>query len=179
MDIYKLKWTSLQSQIFSLLSIRAGEEFSQREIAKLLNVSPTAVANSLKMLTKEEIIIIKKIKNINLVTFNRDSHHAIDMKRAENLKNLFLAKIIDHLEVQLAGSVIVLFGSYSYGMDTNDSDIDIAVIGRKDRRLDLEKYEELLYRKINVNFYDSFKDIHTNLKNNILNGIVLKGVIEL
>ena len=48
MDIYKIKWTSLQTEIFSLLCLKAGEKLSQREIAKILEISPTAVANSIK-----------------------------------------------------------------------------------------------------------------------------------
>ena len=60
MDIYKLKWTRLQYRIFSLLCIRAGEELSQREIAQLLKVSPTAVSNALTGLEKEGLIKVKK-----------------------------------------------------------------------------------------------------------------------
>jgi len=64
-------------------------------------------------------------------------------------------------------------------LKSNASDIDIAVIGRKDKLLNLDKYEKTLNRKININFYDNWKDIHKYLKNNILNGIVLIGGIEL
>ena len=38
MDIYKLKLTMLQQEIFELLSIKAGEKLSQREIAQKLSV---------------------------------------------------------------------------------------------------------------------------------------------
>src|SRR3989344_4171277 len=62
MDIYKLKWTVLEQEIFSLLCYMAGERLSQREIAKKLKVSPTAVANSLKKLKKENMITVEKIK---------------------------------------------------------------------------------------------------------------------
>ena len=97
----------------------------------------------------------------------------------ENLKNLYTSGLSDYLEKELAGSTVILFGSYSKGEDTNTSDIDIAVIERKDKMLELEKYEKILNRKINVNFYDSWKKIHENLKNNILNGIILHGGVEL
>ena len=50
MDTYKLKFTSLEQEIFFLLCSKAGERLSQREIAKALSVSPTAVANSIKKL---------------------------------------------------------------------------------------------------------------------------------
>jgi len=177
MDIFKLNWTSLQTKIFSLLSLRAGERFSQREIAKILKVSPTAIKNSIKNL--KDFIKIEKTKTINFTSFNRENPKAIDIKRAENIKNIYLSGLSDFLEKELAGSTIIVFGSYSRGEDTNTSDIDLAVIERKDKMLKLEEYEKALNRKINVNFYDSWKKIHENLKNNILNGILLHGGIEL
>lgn len=179
MDIFKLNWTSLQTKVFSLLSLRAGERLSQREIAKILKVSPTAIKNSIKKLKDNNFIKIEKTKTINFTSFNRDNPKAIDLKRAENIKNIYLSGLSDFLEKELAGSTIILFGSYSRGEDTKTSDIDIAVIERKDKILKLEEYERALNRKINVNFYNSWKKIHENLKNNILNGILLHGSIEL
>ncbi len=179
MDIYKLNWTQLQSEIFSLLCKRAGEKLSQREIAHILNVSPTAVANSLKILKKDNLITIEKTKTINFISFNRDEHKAIELKRVENLRNIYLSCFSDYLGLELAGGTIILFGSYSKGEDTKESDIDIAVIGRKDKQIDLTKYEKELEREININFYPSFKEIHKHLKNNILNGILLVGSVEL
>jgi len=40
-------------------------------------------------------------------------------------------------------------------------------------------YEKILERKIIVNYYNSFKKIDKHLLNNILNGIILKGAIDL
>ena len=179
MHIYKLKWTALQAEIFSLLCLKAGEKLSQREIAILLKVSPTAVANAIKKLKESDLIQLEKTKTINFISFNRDGPKAIELKRVENLKNIYTSGLSDYLEVELAGATIILFGSYARGEDTNTSDIDIAPIGRKDKILHLEEYEKILNRKINVNFYNSWKDIHKHLKNNILNGIVLHGSVEL
>ncbi len=179
MDICKVKWTTLQARIFSLLCLRAGEKLSQREIAKLLQVSPTAIANSMKKLRDSNLVRVEKTKTINFVSFNRDEPKAIELKRAENLKSIYVSGLSECLERELAGGTIILFGSYSLGEDTNASDIDIAVIERKDKLLHLEKYEEILNRKINVNFYSSWKDINQHLRNNILNGIVLQGSVEL
>ena len=177
MDTYKLKWTRLQTEIFSLLCKRAGEKLSQREIAKILKVSPTAVGNSVKKL--KELVKIEKTKTINFISFNRDELKAIELKRVENLKSVYLSGLLNYLESELAGSTILLFGSYSLGEDTITSDIDIAVIGRKDKMLELEEYEKTLNRKININFYDSWKNMHEHLRNNILNGILLQGGVEL
>lgn len=179
MDIYKLNLTILEQEIFSLLCIRAGEKLSQREVAKILNVSPTAVSNSIKKLKDSNLIKIEKTKTINFISFNRDEQRAIELKRVENLKNLYISGLSDYLEKELAGAIVILFGSYAKGEDTNTSDIDIAVVERKDKMIELEKYEKILNRRININFYDSWKSINTHLKNNILNGIILHGGVEL
>lgn len=179
MDISKVNFTGLELKIFSLLCIKAGEELSQREIAQILKVSPTAVMNSIKKLKETSLINLKKTKTINFISFNRDNKRAIELKRVENLKNIYISELFDYLETALAGSTIILFGSYSKGEDTNSSDIDLAIIGRKDKILNLEKYEKTLNRKININFYDNWNNIHKHLKNNILNGIVLVGGVEL
>lgn len=179
MDTYELNFTILEQRIFSLLCLRAGERLSQREIAIILKVSPTAVSNSIKNLKENNLIKLEKTKTINFISFNSDGQRATELKRVENLKNIYLSGLSDYLEQDLPGGTIILFGSYSRGEDTNTSDIDIAVIERKDKMLEFEKYEKLLNRKINVNFYNSWKDIHTHLKNNILNGILLHGCVEL
>ena len=179
MDIYKHKLTQLQEEIFSLLCLCAGEKMSQREIAKKLRVSPTAISNSLNLLVEEKLIKIEKMKTINFVSFNRDEEKSISLKRVENIKNIYNSKILDYLERELPGGTVILFGSYSRGEDMNSSDIDIAIIGRKDKILNLDKFENILNRKININFYDSWKKIGIHLKNNILNGIVFIGGVEL
>ncbi len=162
-----------------MICARAGEKLSQREIAILLNVSPTAVAKSIKNLEDNHLIKIEKTKTANLVFFNRDEKKAIESKRVENLKNIYFSGLSDYLETALAGGTMLLFGSYSKGEDTNTSDIDIAVIGRKSKILELKEYEKILNRRININFYNSWKEIHKHLRNNILNGILLHGSIEI
>jgi len=179
MDINKIMFTKLEQEIFSMLCIQAGKKLSQREIAKILEVSPTAVANSLKKLKKYNLVKIEATKTINFVSFNRDEQKAIELKRCENLKNIYISKLNSYLEEELPGGTIILFGSYSKGEDIYTSDIDLAVIERKDKMLKLEKYENALGKKININFYNSWKEIHKHLKNNILNGILLQGSIEL
>ncbi len=179
MDIYKLNFTILELELFSFLSLRAGEEFSQRELAKILRASPTAVSSAVKKLEKKGLIKLKKTKTINFISFNRDNPEAIQRKMIENLKNIHTANLVSFLEEKFPGATIILFGSYSKGEDTKDSDIDIAIIGRKRKIINLERYEKILAREINLNFYESWKEIHKYLKNNILNGIILVGGVDL
>lgn len=181
MDIYKLKFTVLQLEIFRLLCVKAGERLNQRQIAKLLKVSPTAIAKSIPKLEKESLILKEKQKNINLILLmlNRNSKRAVQLKRSENLRLIYESGLNEFLEEELPGATIILFGSYSRGDDTSSSDIDIAVIGRKEKEIRLENFEKLLERKIILNFYPSLKGIYKELKENICNGIVLSGGMEL
>ncbi|MEK6892727.1 MAG: nucleotidyltransferase domain-containing protein [Nanoarchaeota archaeon] len=188
MDMYQVKWTRLQSEIFRFFCIKAGHSLSLRGIARHLNKSPTAVSNALKELEKEGLIKVKKISNINLLSieFNRDNQDAIDMKRAENLKMVYESGLVKFLQNSFPGTVIILFGSYSRGDDvwTNTSekhlsDIDIAIIGTKSKEIKLLEFNKKLERKVTINFYISFKEIHKNLRDSILNGILLSGSIDI
>ena len=73
MDTYKLNFTILELEIFSFLSLKSGERLSQREIAKALQVSPTAVANAVRNLNRKNLIRIEKTslyKNIIIALIN-------------------------------------------------------------------------------------------------------------
>ncbi len=172
----KLKLTSLQQDILRLLFIKAGTKLNQRDIANFLKVSPPAVMKALPNLNN--FIKISKNKRWS-IELNRDNQNIMHLKRVDNLKQIYDAGLADFLENEFPGATIILFGSYSRGEDLINSDIDIAVIGRKDKLLDLTKYEKELERQININFYDSFTKIHKNLKENLCNGILLSGGIEL
>lgn len=181
MDTYKVKWTKMQSEIFKLLCIKAGETLNLRETAKLLKKTPTAVSNALPDLKKEGLIRVEKSRAINLLSiqFNRDNFNAVDMKRTENLRLIYESGLAEFLKENFPGCAVMLFGSYSRGEDTTSSDIDMAIIGTKQKELDTSMFEKMLERKISLNFYSSFKKIHKHLLNNILSGILLSGVVEL
>ncbi len=179
--MYKLKLTRLQEEILRLLFIKVGSQLNQRKIAKLSGVSQTAVMKALPELEKRNLIILEQDKESKRwsIELNRDNREVIGLKRVDNLKQIYESRLIYFLEEKFAGGSIILFGSYSRGEDMGNSDIDIAIIGRKGKKLGLEKYEKELDREININFYDSWKEIHIHLKNNILNGIFLVGGVEL
>ena len=180
-NMNKLKLTNLQQDILRLLFLKAGSQLNQRQIAKFLGVSPPAVMKALPDLEKENLLSVRQDKESKRwsIGLNRANHRLMQLKRVANLKQIYETGLADFLEKEFAGAAIILFGSYSRGDDIANSDIDIAVIGRKDKLIGLSAYEKLLERTININFYESWKKIHKNLKENICNGIVLAGGIEL
>lgn len=180
-NIYKLGLTNLQQEILRILFAKAGSSFNQRQIAKHLDVSSPAIMKALPELEKREFIKIKQDKESKRwsIELNRNNYKIMQLKRVDNLRQIYESGFADFLEKEFAGATIILFGSYSRGEDILNSDIDIAVIGRKDKIIELEKYEKMLNREININFYESFKNIHKHLKENLCNGIILIGGIEL
>jgi len=188
MNIYNIKWTRLQAEIFRILSIKRGRSLNLRGIARPLGKSPTAVANALKGLEKESLIKIKREKNIRLLSIelNENNQKAIDLKRVENLKLVYESGLADFLKDSFPGNTVILFGSYSRGNDVwaeesegHTSDIDIAIVGTKGKETDLTTFNKKLERTIIINFYASFNEIHKHLKDNILNGILLSGSVDL
>ena len=179
--MYKVKFRRLQSEILRVLCIKAGQTLNQRTLARLLKVSPTAIGKAIVLLKKEKMIKVEKGNAINItaVTFNFDNQKALLWKKIENLKLIYESELSNELEERFPGTTIILFGSYARGDDTSTSDIDIAIIGGTEKDVSLEDFEKKLERKINLQFYQSLGEVEKNLKNNILNGIVLSGGIEL
>ncbi len=180
-NTYKLRLTNLQQGILKLLFVKTGESLNQRQIAKFLDVSQPAVMKALPDLEKTDLIKIKQDKETKRwsIELNRENYKIIQLKRVDNLRLFYETGLVDFLEKEFAGATIILFGSYSRGEDIINSDIDIAIIGRKEKNINLTLYEEKFGRKININFYDSFKNIHKRLKENLCNGIVFAGGVEL
>lgn len=180
-NLCKQEFTNLQQEIIRLLFVNTGNFLNQRQLSKKLNVSQPAVKKALLKLERLELINISQDKESKrwAVGLNRENNRLMQLKRVDNLRRIYESGILDFLEKEFQGAVIILFGSFSRGDDTIDSDIDLAIIGRKAKKIGLDYYEKIIEREIIINFYESFDKIHKNLKENIFNGIVLSGRIEL
>ncbi len=178
-NIYELKLTGLQQRIMRLLFVKAGVQLNQRQIAKILRVTAPAVKKALPRLDDFARLNQDKESKRWSVELDRGNPRAMQLKRADNLKLIYESGLADSFERAFAGATIILFGSYSRGEDIVNSDIDIAVIGRKEKETDLAAYEKALERKISISFFGSFEDIHKSLKENLCNGIVLAGGVSL
>jgi predicted nucleotidyltransferase len=173
MDNNKLRFTGLQSEILELLFDYPTTSFSEREISRNLGVSPTAVSNALEGLETQAFVEVKK-KFMLDIRLNPKNESVPFMKRVSNLRKIYTSGLAQLLDETFPGSTIVLFGSYAHGEDTERSDIDIAIIGSRERKMNLDALEKILRRRVNVQFFHSMK-IDKELKENIINGITLKG----
>jgi predicted nucleotidyltransferase len=163
------------------LCIKAGVSVNARAIAKGLHVSQPAVSKALPGLEKEEIVAISKDKDSKRLSIelNRENHKVVWLKRVENLRQIYESGLVQFLYDALPSATIILFGSYAFGEDTGTSDIDLAVIGSKEKNLDLARFENAFERTIIINYYKNSKDLDKKFLSNICNGIVLKGALEL
>jgi len=181
MEIWKERFSALQREIMRFLFLWAGKSFNQRQLAIKLGVSSTAIAKSIIGLKKENLIIAVKDKETGRIelTLNRDNTSITYLKRIENLKFLHESELLDFLIEKFGLDTIILFGSYSRGEDIFSSDIDIAIIGVGEKDLNLNKFEDMLKRKISLHYFNNIKGISKNLKNGILSGIILHGGIDI
>jgi len=179
-NIYKLKLSILQQRIMRLLFVKSGSSINMNGIAKILEVSQPAVLKAIPFLKKEGLIIAEQDKDSSRwsIGLNRDEKQVIGLKRADNLKQIYESGMTKSLYDLFPGATVILFGSYAQGEDTVNSDIDLAVIGGEKKKID-EKFGKMLEREIVVNYYKNFKGIGASLLGNILNGITLKGAVEL
>ncbi len=179
-NIYELKLSLLQQRIMRLLFIKVGTSLNMNGIARILKVSQTAVLKAVPYLKKERLIIAEQDKDSArwAIELNRANNEVIGLKRADNLKQLYESGLIQALYDLFPGATVILFGSYAHGEDTIQSDIDLAIIGSEKKEIDT-KFDKMLERTINANYYKSFNSLSSPLLNNILNGITLKGAVEL
>ncbi len=180
-NIYEFKLTNLQQKIIRLLFVKKGVSLNALNIAKCLSVSQAAVSKALPFLEKEKYVEVKKDKDSKRLSIelDRENYKLIQLKRVDNLKLIYETELVDFLEGVFPGGIIILFGSYSYGEDMVNSDIDIAIIGRKEKPINLSAFEKVFEKEIRINFYEDFSKINKNLKSNLFNGIVLSGRISL
>jgi len=152
--------------------------FHLREIARLTYISPGGMFKILKKLEDEKLVIREKTKVMDNFIANVENKEYIAIKKAFNIYSIMGSGLIEFLVEAYSPKAIVLFGSYAKGEDTEKSDIDIAIITNKEKRLDISKYEEVLKRRINPLEID-IKKIKKEMKNNLVNGIVLYGYLEM
>jgi predicted nucleotidyltransferase len=99
-------------------------------------------------------------------------------KKLVNLEKIEDSGLVDFLEKELRPEAVVLFGSYLEGRDSEDSDIDIAVIGGREKSPDLEEFEDELGRDIQLTQVENLKDESEEFRNTLANGFVLQGYLE-
>lgn len=150
-----------------------------REYARINNISPSTAMNYLNEFCEKGLLKKKKEHNLSLYKAEDESENFRDMKIFWNVQRIKNSKILDFLEEELKPNGIILFGSVSKGLDSKESDIDLFAMSSAKKEINLEKFEKILKRKIQLFVFNQKRLKETKeLSNNILNGIILRGYIE-
>ncbi len=153
------------------------ESLGLREIARLAKISPSSVLSYLKEFEKENLIKKKLKRNNPIYLAFRDSQKFIFYKKISILFELNKSGLIDYLWDKISPKAIVLYGSFAKGESIESSDIDLFILG-KENNIKINDFEKRLNKKIHLLFKESLDDISKELKNNILNGVILKGYVK-
>ena len=157
-------------------------KFHIRELSRLLKINHTSVRQHLNKLVEEDFLEVGK-ERIYRVYKAKLNKKFLNLKLYCNLEKLRVSNLIEDMEIKFDYPAIVLFGSYASAYDDKNSDIDICIITNIKKEFKTEKYEKILNRKVSLHFFsesewkkNAIKNPH--LINNICNGIVLSGQLE-
>lgn len=153
------------------------EHHRLREISRECGLAPLSVKNYLSELEKEKLVRKTVKHGIPLYLAERDDETFKLYKRISLILELHESGLVNYLWDKLSPDAIILYGSHSKGESTEDSDIDLALLGTG-KTIDLTKFENLLKKRIHIITYQNLKDISVELRNNILNGLILKGYVK-
>ncbi len=168
------------------------KEFSLSDLAEESRVSKANIGKILDELYKNNIIIIEKLSKIWRIRANRENLNFQRIKIIYNINFVYQSGLIEFLNDYFKNpKSIILFGSSRYGLDISSSDIDIAI--ETDEKLEefkegeegfktynlveLKDFEREINRKINI-YYFNRKAVDVHLFNNLANGFLLSGFLE-
>jgi len=150
-----------------------------RELERTLKLPLPSVIKYCKELEKEGILTTIKTGKVVFYTADRTSEKYLLEKKLFNIRQLYVCGLVDYLRKELSNPVIILFGSYAKGEDVEASDIDLYIETPSRKKINIELYKGLLKRDIQVFQHKSIKKIkNPHLANNIVNGVLLNGFVE-
>jgi predicted nucleotidyltransferase len=169
------------------------KEFSLSDLAKEAGVAKANIGIIINEFTEGGLIEVEKLTKIWRIRANMRNPDFINGKILSNLSQIYNSNFVAFLNDYFGNpKTIVLFGSYRKGEDSSISDIDIAIESDeikgyktgnlrdflcKKLRQDVEKFEDDIGRKIQIHLFNR-KSVDLNVFNNIANGIVLSGFLE-
>jgi predicted nucleotidyltransferase len=172
---------SNMSKTMEIFFISPTREHYLMDISRRIGLAHTSVKRNLDELNKQGLITgrVEKKGKRKFPVYKANLYNEIFKldKIAYNIDSLLRSGIVKFLEERLSPKALVVFGSYIRGEDIEGSDIDLFLECNAER-LDLKKFEKGLGRKIELHFSEGFTSYSKELKNNIINGLVVSGFLE-
>lgn len=154
------------------------KDFSVRGLARELKLSHATILNYINDFQKLSLIKKKEATPYPTYFANTESPKYKFYKRNWLVYKITESGLIDRIQKETLPSSIILFGSGAKATFTEKSDLDIFVEANE-TKLDVTKYEKRLNHKINLLFEQNINNLSKELRNNIINGVILYGFIKI
>ena len=152
-------------------------KFHLRELERMTKLSMPGARKIAIKLEKEGLLESKKEKMVKNFYASRNEKFT-QLKRAYNIYSIFNLGLLDKLRKEYEEpEAIILFGSYSRGEDITQSDVDIAIITKKHKELNLLEFEKRLARNIKI-YEIRVETAEKEFLNTLANGIVIHGYLK-
>lgn len=143
-------------KILNYLGKNFGKSYTMHELSRLLYIPYASFYRTVQKMG--DILVIENVGKSKTLKLNVEDPiikaHLIvasDEEKKEFLKKqIIIKKIVSDLDTK---DIVVLFGSYAKGKQTEKSDIDLLIINKDGKKsLSFSKYELLYKKKINPIF---------------------------
>ncbi|HLC74699.1 MAG TPA: nucleotidyltransferase domain-containing protein [Candidatus Nanoarchaeia archaeon] len=170
---------SIKQTIKEYFFINPTAKLRVREIERTVKLPLPSVIRYCRELEKENILMTIVVGNVTFYTADRGSRKFILEKKLYNIKEIYESGLVEYLRQELSNPTIVLFGSFAKGEDTEESDVDLYIETPSKKKVALERFEKVFQRSIQaLQHKDIFVISNLHLANNIINGVILNGYIE-
>lgn len=172
-----MKVLNIKQTIKEHYFVNPSSKLRVRELERKLKLPLPSIIRYCKELEQENILQTIIMGNVKFYTSSKTEKYRLE-KKLFNLKQIYDSKLIEYLKFELSNPVIILFGSYSKGEDTEESDIDL-YIETTSKIPNLERFEKKLKRTIQLFKHKNIEELQNHhLANNIVNGITLNNYLE-
>ncbi|MGZ7043763.1 MAG: nucleotidyltransferase domain-containing protein [Methanobacterium sp.] len=150
----EIKKMNNSTRLIRALIENEGQNISIAQLSKRSGMDYKNVYNSVKQLEKEGLLTLERFGNALNCILNKKIHPIIFEAEFERRKNLLTDKNLQILYKKLKSLnfsfIALIFGSYAKGTSSKGSDIDLMVIGEKNREKEIERIISLL--PLNIHF---------------------------
>ena len=126
-----MELTRSEQIILKFFAAHSGATLYESEIAKSIQISVGSANQSLKELSKKEMVSLEKRGNMNFYSLNLDNPLVRQFKITHTISEL--NGLINKLKP--ISKRVILFGSCAEGFDTENSDIDMAIISQEEQEV--------------------------------------------
>ena len=153
-------------------------KYGVRELSRLTKVDTKTIMKYLQYFTQRNIVVrIQEKGKFVYYEANRMSYACHHEKSEAVVKKIIESGLLEYLENEVKPKTIILFGSVAKGTYHLGSDIDLFVQANY-KQIDLSKFNKKIGFPVQLFFEPKLQNLTKGLLENIYNGMVLVGSIE-